>query len=410
MNIKDYWSVIYRNIFRDKKKRYFILVMIVCTTLVFGVLVFRNNFFSYLDDNISKNIGFRTLVVSIKTDVKDYGKSEILTVKNIVDVYSSEYNSITLTSTLKTEDLNGEVELLYGGLSVLPKVTKGLNIEDGNKNVAVCPVNFYPDSSVYEAKLNRKYMINGNDMLGKHFTVKYYSYSIDGIIIEEKEEFTKDFEIIGVYDSAKIMNLNNQCYISTEDIKEITETSSLNQYSTGIAGFFAVVDNSENIEKVITELEELGYLYTSVKNQIDNSTVDMIMLICNVVISFILVIVIIVTSTFVKKKILNDFKTIGVLRTIGYNKRIVTSIYIYEFIGTTIFACILGMIFFILIFLALKGTVIGFLEYYGIKIIIHFLDYMYTFVIIVLCTTTIAIYNINTKTRLEIVSLIGSGE
>ena len=69
MNIKSYFKIAVLNIFRDKKKVYFILVMLICTILALGVLTFRA-FSKHISDSINRNIGFRVIDVVPKLDVE----------------------------------------------------------------------------------------------------------------------------------------------------------------------------------------------------------------------------------------------------------------------------------------------------------------------------------------------------
>lgn len=410
MNIKSYFKTAVLNIFRDKKKVYFILVMLICTILALGVLTFKSIFSKYISDSINKNIGFRVIDIVPKLDVEDYGKSEITKIKHIDDIYSSQYGFVSVKSSFANEKLDGSIELVYGEKPALPNSIIGEAFKKGQKNVAICPIDFYPDISIYDTKINKKNIIDGNTLLGKDFTIKYYSYSFNGTEKTIEAEFTKTFKIVGLYDSKSVMNMGNQCYVPFEDIKEITDKGIISEMNTAVYAFSAIVDSSQNVNYVIGKLDELGFTGIRIKNQIDQKLVNTIIISCDITITLVLFAVILLVSSYTKKKILGEAKAIGVLRTSGYKKSTVINLYLLETIISNVLSYTIGTVIFIIIYLILKNLVFNYLTYFGIMISLNIFDYIYSFIIIVVITSIIADYYIIKKVNLNIVDLIGSEE
>lgn len=410
MNIKSYFKMAILNIFRDKKKVYFVFVMVICTILALGVLNFKSIFYKHISDSINKNIGFRVIDVIPKLDIEDYGKSEIIKIKHIDDIYSSQYGFVYVKSSFANEKLDGSMELIYGETSALPNNIIGETFKKGQKNVAICPIDFYPDISIYDTKINEKNIIDGNTLLGKNFTVKYYSYSFNGNKKTIEAEFTKTFKIVGLYDSKSVMNMGNQCYASFEDIKEIKDKGIISDINTSIYAFSIIVDSSQNVNYVMDKLEELGFTGIRLKNQIDQKLVNTIIISCDVTVTLVLFAVILLAFSYTKKKILGEAKTIGVLRTSGYKKSDVINLYSLEIIIISAFSYIIGTMIFTIIYLILKNFVFHSLTYFGIVMSLNVINYIYAFILIVVITSIIADYYIIKKINLNIVDLIGSEE
>lgn len=413
MSIKDYFKNAFSMIFRDKKKIFYIIIMIICTILATCSLAFNYNYKNYVATSINKNIGFRTLMVSPKEDLNDLGKAELFNINHVVDVYDSSYNSKALYSNLKNTNLDGYVELIYGSMKALPNVVSGRTFGEEERNVAICPVKFYPDISAYKLKIKEQNIIDGHDLLSKTFTVKYNALKFNDsrTNIIDGNEFTKTFEVVGLYNNTQIMTLNNQCFVSASDLIEIIDIENAEiKNESSFSYFTIIVDEVNNLEDTIKEIENLGFLRVQLKNTIDTNLVNIIQMSCNIILFLVLFSVIMITSSYIKKKFISEIKTIGILRTCGYNKKIVRNIYFLETIFTNIISYIKGLIVFLIIYLILKKAVFGAFSYIGLKTSIDIFSLLVSFTIIVIIPLIISIYQVSKKSRLNIVQLVGSEE
>ena len=132
---------------RHKENIYFILIMTIFTIILLTALNVYYNINSFIDKSINSNIGFRTISVSPKFDYNDLGQDELSKINHVIEVYSSFYDSAVIESDLTINGLDGKVELLYGTNNTIPDIVYGTAIT--KKGETVCPINFYPDSSVY---------------------------------------------------------------------------------------------------------------------------------------------------------------------------------------------------------------------------------------------------------------------
>ncbi|MDD2409199.1 MAG: hypothetical protein PHD03_00540 [Bacilli bacterium] len=281
MNIKDLLKIILLKTIRNKNLVFFYSIIILCNILIITTLTFYFNYNSFTENLINKNIGFRTLNVTANENLNDEISNKILNINHVVDVYSSEYHSITvISSDFKNDNLSGVVELTYGAKSMLPSNIIGRSIKDNEKNVAICPINFFPDDLASDLFINKDFIIDGHDILDKEFSVEYYSYRFEDTNLIQEQKFEKKFKIVGLYDSKVVMNNKNQCYIQVSDIKEILETTIPKNINEYVSSYLVVINDLDNIGYVKEELANIGYTDTETKNFINLSFINMIMISC----------------------------------------------------------------------------------------------------------------------------------
>ena len=255
MKTKFYLKNLSVKILRDRNNIFFILLLVISTIMLIGSMTFKNNIDYYIEENINKNIEFRTIQVSNKKDKSDFGKNELLNIEHVQDVYNSLYGTFSIDSDFASEKLNGKITPMY-----LPKSTTihslvGSKFEENDKEVAIIPKNFYPDSSVYNFKIDEKNIIDGESLIGKKFTVTYYTKKFENMRVIDDKKITKTFTIIGVYDNKEMMNFNNEIFIPEKDLNEISRARTPQNDNPDIIisqfddyGFNVVVDNLQNIE------------------------------------------------------------------------------------------------------------------------------------------------------------------
>ena len=310
---------------------------------------------------------------------------------------------------LANENIDGVIEFLYGSEQALPNIVAGRTFKENEENVAICPMKFYPDGKTL-LKMNDKYLIDGNDLLDKELTINYYSYIVDeNFNAEEDEKFTEKFKVVGLYNNEQVVTLNNQCFVPSKDVKEIVEITNIDTQGM-LYGTNVIIDELKNVETVIKKAEELGYQNIFILNQIDAQFVNFLNISSIIILSVVLFTIIVLTTSYTKKKIINELKIIGVLRTSGYNKKTVKNRYMLEILITNICIFIVGLISCLIIYSILRDTMFNTLKYMGINLTIDLTSLIIPFIIIVIVTTLVAVYQVDKKWRLNIAHLIGSEE
>lgn len=409
MNFGEFFKNTFVGIFRDKRKLFYVVVLLFCSLIAFSILAFKNNFDMYVNETVTKNIGFRTLSVSPKQDKEDLGLSELIPLEHVVDVYSFQYGTMSVDSSFKNENIEGMIELLYGSPEIQPNVIMGRGFESNDSNVAICPNIFYPDSSAYELQLDNKYAIDGNSLLNNEFEV-YYTESIfdfDTNTFEEGKKFTKKFKVIGIYDNTSTMNFNNQCYIMSKDIKEMVSEASLDNLGENSYPYFdLVVDNVDNIEEVMGKIKDLGFNKVSVKNYFDSDMLQTIEISSIIVVTILVFLTIIISSSYIKKLVINDSWKIGMLKTLGYNQKKVLKKYFGEASLINFFIYLLSFLIFGIILLLLKFTILSFVQYIGVNIRVSLFPIIVTFIIIVIIPLITMFYTIYKYSKQNIIDLL----
>ena len=312
MKTNDYLKNILIKIIRDNNI-YFIFILVVSTILLITSLSFKNNVNDYIEENINRNINFRTMQVSNKKEQEDLGKKELLEIENVIDVYSSAYSTSTVDSSFANEKLDGKIVLTYLPQSTMIHTLTGSSFDNNDKSVAIIPKEFYPDSSIDDLKINEEELINGEKLLGQTLTIKYYTRKFENMKLVNDTEIEKDFTIVGVYDNREFMNLNNQIFVSQKDLNEIVENKIPKSSEDGVQIiqtsdylFNVVVNNVNNVENVKQKMIEKGF--TNIQNaaEIDNTMVKTIKLICYIIATISILSMFIIIILYIRKKLIKE--------------------------------------------------------------------------------------------------------
>ena len=411
MRINDYIKKSMIDIIRNRKKLYLLIIITFCSLIFMFVILFKFNFNQYIKDNINNNLGFRILEVSPKLEVADLGKNELLSIEHILDVYNSKYNSKIVESSFKSSKLDGTIEFLYGTATTYPNIVLGRGFKEGDSKVAICPQNFYPDESVYQLKLKEENFISEDSLLNKKFTIKYYemNFDSDNNNLVTGREYNEDYEIIGLYDNKQIMNLNNQCYIMSDDIISIIDkVNPNNDMEFNNTNFYVLIDSVDNIDYVMNKIKNKNFINVYQKNSIDENLVDMVDISYIVLITIVILTIIILDLAYVKKIIINDSHIIGLLRAIGYDKKTLKKMYFIEFLIINIIAYLISIFLLVILFSILKTSLLSNMAYIGINLTISPLIFILNFIIIVCLSSFVTTININKVCNCRIIELVGS--
>ena len=366
---------------RHKENIYFILIIAIFTIILLTALNVYHNINSFIDKSINSNIGFRTISVSPKFDYDDLGQDELSKINHVIEVYSSFYDSAVIESDLTINGLDGKVELLYGTNNTIPDIVYGTTIT--KKGETVCPINFYPDSSVYSSKINESTILPNEKYLNKTFNVKYYSYEFISNRLVEKDEFIKSLKIVGFYDNKKNLNFNNQCYVLPEDMKDVRNATIIDNLNGATPYFSVVVDDVTNVKYVENELQKLKYTNFETKNLIDSELINIISLSCLITLILVVLIVIFISGFYTKKRMINEMKFIGVLKVCGYDSKLIHQLYFYQTLIINSISSLLGFVIFTFGFSIIKNKFLNIFKNLGIIFSISMFSILLTFLIVV---------------------------
>ena len=419
MNIKDYLNNSIINLGRDKKNFAYCIMVLILVIISLGIFTYKKNTDNFINYSLSRDIGYRVLITGFiipdsvsstsleLNSIMNKQIDDVLKINHVVDAFNSDYWDIVVDSSFANENLDGVLTLQRGTAGTLPKILVGRTFRENENNVAICPRFFYPTTD--PLNVNEKFIINGYDILNKTFTVNYYDYIVENHNLVVKNTYSKEFTIVGLYESSSEINDNGVCYISKDDLIEINDKEkSYNKANSGIPGLNIVVDNIDNISYVRNELANLGYFDIDVGASLDADIVNAIRLSFILVFVLILFVVIVLIPIFIKWKINCDESKIGMLKTIGYSNKVLLYQYVINSFILNSFIYVLGTIIFFIIYIYCINNVqflintsyaMGGLE-------IGFSSLIYSYLLIVLVPCIITAYYVIKKCNLPIIQLV----
>ncbi len=388
--IIDFLRLSFIRLFRNKKNAFYVIVLSLFTVVLLSLLTFKNSLINYIDNFIIKNIGFRTISVSPRDDVEDFGYSDLISINHVQDVHSANYDTASVESTFKSDELDGYIDLVYANYSILPSNVVGEKFDADDTGFAICPIDFLPSSEAFNLLVDEKKFLSGYELLNTSFQINYYSYLFDGKRLIENDKYIKEFKIVGIYDAKKVMNPSNTCYISKKDMEEIKSITTVNNENT-IYGFMVIVDNIKNVELVLNDLEKKGFSRVNIRSQIDYDIINKILFACNIVVSVIMASIVIIIINYTKKKYFNDIKSIGLLMTMGYSNNIIVFIYLLEIVYSSIFSYLIGLFLFLIIYNLIKFYFFKGLIYSGFEILLHLNTFLISVFVVIFTSIIVAL-------------------
>lgn len=388
--IIDFLRLSFIRLFRNKKNAFYVIVLSLFTVVLLSLLTFKNSLINYIDNFIIKNIGFRTISVSPRDDVEDFGYSDLISINHVQDVHSANYDTASVESTFKSDELDGYIDLVYANYSIFPSNVVGEKFDADDTGFAICPIDFLPSSEAFNLLVDEKKFLSGYELLNTSFQINYYSYLFDGKRLIENDKYIKEFKIVGIYDAKKVMNPSNTCYISKKDMEEIKSITTVNNENT-IYGFMVIVDNIKNVELVLNDLEKKGFSRVNIRSQIDYDIINKILFACNIVVSVIMASIVIIIINYTKKKYFNDIKSIGLLMTMGYSNNIIVFIYLLEIVYSSIFSYLIGLFLFLIIYNLIKFYFLKGLIYSGFEILLHLNTFLISVFVVIFTSIIVAL-------------------
>ena len=337
MNFIYNFKLSYINILRRKKIIFKNMQFIILSFLIFiasiSITQCLNNF---IDNYILQSRLHRSVIIEynsanarneeiIKKNLNNSNK-----VKGFLEYQPSVAGKIKNSKELFKTSESKELSLGFTYENEMPRIIKGRNFNNNDKNVGIIPKNFYPDGDleVDFGKENVEFL-NGEDFIGKIITLEISTENT-----AKKELYS--FKVIGVYDTVENLDASYNVYIPYNDLKKINEndinmnTSSQDGFKLGIME--VLVYNSNDVEDIIGLFDEQNEIIAFKKASI--GTLDIlskIVLIVGIAISIILFIISSINislsnSTDIRKR----YKEIALLKVVGYQDAHISRVILLE--------------------------------------------------------------------------------
>lgn len=252
MKNKELFILAFKNSLRYKKRNIVtLLLMLVAEIIVILTVSISSSLNDYVNKYVINNVDGRSIYVSY--DFSKNSESQIIQKLNKVNhivaaVPQSSLFADGICSSLadRINGNNGYIQLHGGNPDTIPDVDYGRNLKEGETNVGIIPVNFYPDSHIAEGD-DHITALSGKSYIGSKLTIGQGSSSYT-------------FTVIGVYNSDECGQTMNTVYVPFHDIGAIGQTHQDNKENTTTvhSPVFAVVDQYSHLNSVLNELSQSG--------------------------------------------------------------------------------------------------------------------------------------------------------
>lgn len=424
MKISSLFKLASSKSIHNKKNIYFIILFTVISTLLLGILNFRMNYAKMLDDAFNKTPGFRTIIVDpgaefwnkyldplIEKQEEEYGEflferidpsvyqyERLKDIDHVIDGHWSKYNFTGVSAKIEGIEEESGFNFIYGSNKIIPENIIGRKFQEGKSNELICPINFVLDQNDQEK------IYNGYDLLNKKVTVSYevIKWTDKGREVERIDN--REYEIVGLYDATSLMEEGDECYVPVEEIAEINQARKYNRDESDI-GYTIVVDNRKNVDYVIKEIEKLGY-DAHLSASFDDETINAVNLISVLSFSVVFVATIIISTTYIRKKVINNETEIGLLKAIGFTNKETQIFNIFELICLIMISFITSLVLIHIILFIMYKTIIAPYIFVGLEVHMFISSYFLTMLIIIVIPLIIDLLLVNKRLKNNIIVLL----
>lgn len=282
-----------------KAKYYKIHIVVVLSIFVVNILILKSyqiSYNNYINEDILKNNVYRTLIIG-SSDNNKIRVEKLKNISNIVNIVPSNLYQLGLISKeMITSKFPGQIWIYNANNNSIPTVIDGTNFPDNDSYYMICPQNFYPTLNYEEMKYYSKYdSFNIKNILGKTI---HFEYEVNGIV------GNINIKVVGTYKNSNNFFDEYVCYVNEKTLKDIIIRTNIDENRSQLVDEYIIeIDNSNNLNKVESELEKLGYYYypMAYTNATDTRKI-------NVKIDWIIIISIILMLIFISYEINHDIK------------------------------------------------------------------------------------------------------
>ena len=315
------------NILSLKNVTMLFLIFLLSTFLLIGITYYFS-VSKYYQEYVEKNHGFRILYLLLDDDC-DRGKliENLENSEHVEDAFlEDEYSTFGIINEYQSDEFTGEV-LLIGVDPGMQKIIAGSDLNDSEYGM-ICPSSIYPEIFYDENPYDYRKNIDISSDVGNILTLKY------GGIKEFK------LKLLGVFDRSFDYTDPNVCYVTHKTLRYLND----NTYDYDISsnsGIYVLIDDLKNREKLYEYkgVEDV-YLVTTIRSDKLQNIIFVLGIFTTIMISFIVV----MSYLFTNRQIINNYRNIGILRIVGYSKKILKRRYYISNIKLCIIAITLSII------------------------------------------------------------------
>lgn len=306
----------------ENKKYFFMNTFLLVIVLFLLMTTFSFSLFikKFVKTNYDYNYQYKKLFVSYDEDIytEEQAIEFISKFPNIDLVSSQDEFWLTVKADINNNGtFSSKIQLVSCNKKTAPRTFNGVEILE---NSIIIPNNFKP--------YGYRESMSGMDLIGKKIKIQYniidYTPYEDGGTIFHggriigTKEF--DFKVIGTYDADEYFESNDSCYVLNSDLYMLSSENVKYEDNAIFSGLVVICDYYDNVENVISNLNENG-MYEKKAANFNTDFIDII-IIFGYLLSTVFAIVSIATTCSSLKIDLNKNKIeYALLKCIGYKDK-----------------------------------------------------------------------------------------
>ena len=204
------------------------------------------------------------------------------------------------------------------------------------------------------------------------------------------------------------MNSPSSCYVSAKDLDELYDVFWSFMNPDSISATIVKVDDRSNMSYVMQEISALGYRVTGPQMGFDSGTPIIVEMICNAIVAVVIVVTIVLTIAYVKKKILNDSYDIGLLKALGYQKNDILKINVAQIIMIALVGYVIGLFMFEIVYWLTRDLFYGYILWNHFVIKHYLIGYIVALVIVLTVPAIVDMILIKNRIKRNAISIIKS--
>lgn len=323
----NFIKLILNNFKRNKENLIFIAIVLILNLVIIIGLSYYLSIIRFWEDWTKKAYDFNMIIIP---PISDSTKSELLNNKHVRDVFSyPEYQTYGIFTDFKTSTYNGEVQLI-GTIPNTKKILYGSDLSLDNDNEMICPSNFFPDSSIYIGNYNAFKNIDLRPYLNKNINIDYVGLKDSKISLK----------LVGIFDGSYDYSYPNFCYTSHSTLKNLNSVYQPDLKGDDF-GVFVLLDDISNAKEVLNEYNISSY---TVVKRIKTEEGDKLIQIIAIISLVLLLIIFIICYLINSRRIVKNYRNIGLLKVCGYSKKDINKIFYFENIICLFISFVIGII------------------------------------------------------------------
>lgn len=332
MNKFDGLKLAVKRLCSDKTNIVLIILLTICSTIIIFGISYYISIKNFWNDWLNNSYDFRLHLVMYDPEITNQEKLiQQLSEQKLDDVFTyPEYSIFGYALEFQNDSVDGETRII-GTVPNTKKIIKGRDLES-NLYEIICPSNFLPKSNIQNKEYDASLEVDMSSYLNGKLTLNvFYSNYNDNAI---------DFKIVGLYDESYDYSNTNVCYTNHETIKSINQKYQPLLFEDDYP-IYILINESTNLEEIrnidgVEDVVQMKTIKTSVGDDI--LKVTLILSYVSIFASFIIIILIF------KKRFENRFREYGLMLALGYTRKDLKVINLFEIIVTLSLSLILSIL------------------------------------------------------------------